>query len=144
MPKKTQPILSSAVARAEHARSVHVITVDVPFEDVLKPEFYTHVAPKFRVCDRIEVYTTGKTYYAELMVMAVEKMALRVEPLLHVELQKGIELARSNDHFVEHRGPIQMYCVVRSSDGEIMSEKHPTIDKANLALMAYESSVASA
>src|SRR5690349_16586133 len=63
--------------RAENERTIWTATVEagIPFEDVLKPEFWAHIAskmynPPHRTGwgDRIEVYPDDMTYYAELFV----------------------------------------------------------------------------
>lgn len=128
-------LMASGVKRAEYERAIHVINVTVPFEVVLQPTFYTHVTDKFKVGHRIEVYPEDKSYYAELMVMSVQKLAMSVAVINHVALQKGTEMMKTNEYEVDHLGTKRMFSVIRLSDKQVVSDGHQTIEEANRSLV---------
>lgn len=76
MAKKAQPILPSALKRAEYGRTVYVATLDegVGKSDLLSSDFWVHLSPQLETLDRIEaVSADGETFY-ELLVSRVERM----------------------------------------------------------------------
>jgi len=67
------PLGVNSLKLAETVRSVYQITAtaETKPEDLVKPEYWTHVARKLRMGDRIEVMAADATWYAELRVMEV-------------------------------------------------------------------------
>lgn len=73
----TAPITTSRITLAEYARNIFVVTPEhgTPFEDILKPSYWLHVADtvsmRLRPYDRIEVRPEDGSYFAELIVRSV-------------------------------------------------------------------------
>lgn len=68
-------------------RWVANIETGVPYEAVLKPAFWAHVAHKFTKFDTIAVRAEDGAYYAELLVVVPLKADTVVKELVHVELE---------------------------------------------------------
>lgn len=90
-----------------------------PFEAVLKPEYWAHVAQKLRVWDRIMVRAEDGTYWGELLVINCGHLYARVHVLKKVELgadaTKPLEVLPAG-YEVKFQGPKLKWVVLRGAD----------------------------
>lgn len=125
---------------AEHMRVIYHATVEpsVKREDLVKSEFWKHVAPKLQPYTRIEVVTDDGQYYVELMVLASGRNWATVKEINFVDLsgQDKITDTHQDDFFVKHNGPHDKWCIFRRSDNEKIQSKMEK-DQANTALVEY-------
>ncbi len=143
-----RPLSPSQLQLLEFAIRSHVITIapTQTFEDCSDPSFWANVADRMRVCDLIYVFSARNDFFAELIVRTVaqgsavrgSKGGVRVQVLRYVELDPLERPIRPVEHKVEFRGPAELWCVIRNSDGAIVKSHLDTREMAerHIATMA--------
>ena len=96
------------------------------FEDILKPEYWSHVAHQLRPGHKVEVLAEDASFWALLLVIDAGKMTAIVEPLLFKELASRDAVMEDEEMFVKYRGPHSRYSVLRKSDNAVMKENLQT------------------
>jgi hypothetical protein len=129
-PRQLRPLSPAQIGLAEHMVRHHVVTLPPgsDLQDIFDPAFWAHTADRLRVCDRIDVFDARGSFYAEVIVRAVSqtrpmqgiKGGARVFLLRHVDLDPIEPRARPVEHAVEYRGPADLWCVIRSTDGAVV------------------------
>lgn len=108
----------------------HIVPPEVPFEAVLRPEFWAHVAPKLRPQDEIVVSTEDGSWRAELVVRWVRRLAVGVSPLHYKDFAEEEAAqpaeARDSGFDVEWGGPSHKWRVVRKSDRAVVKKSLET------------------
>ncbi|WP_363350189.1 hypothetical protein [Methylocystis echinoides] len=126
---------------AESQRAEYFATVEetVTPEEVLKPDFWRHVATTLRPYDLIDVAVDSCDWFMRLLVADAWHNGVRVIELSRHDMTGEAEEAQSigNDLRVKWRGPVNKWAVVRS-DGVILRANLP--DK-NIALEALAAAV---
>jgi len=123
----------------------HIASIEDSIEDVMKPDYFGHVARSLGVGDRVEVLSEDGSWYAELIVRAVGSVEVIMGQINHVVLSKqdAAELtAKDSPYEIKWRGPNALFSVVRVSDGEVVRDKLPSKDAASLWLKNHEKAVA--
>lgn len=137
---KSKPrLLEKELSLAEHGRCAYLVQppATVKLDDVLRPDFWTHIARRLRAGDRIEVQPVGRHFFAELLVVSCADLEANVALLHHVDLRDRKRQLVSEDDFIilltnEH------YFVHRASDNALVSqERHTTEDSARRWLQEY-------
>lgn len=120
--------IPTKLALAEHAVVTYfdAPAAGVTFEDVMKPEYWTHVAPSLRPGHRIEVNAEDGTFWAMLLVVEAERKSARVVTLQHVQIEERAPAPEQSDVFVKYRGPKVRYSVVRTADNEVLKDGFQT------------------
>jgi hypothetical protein len=131
-------------ALAEHTRTIYFATVETHIkpEDVLKPDFWLHVASQLRPYDEIIVANDDCSWRAQLLVADTWHQGCRVVELSRTDMtaegEGGNDVA--DDLRVQWRGPVNKFCVVRASDKVILKggleNKNTALE--NLAAIAQE------
>lgn len=96
-------------------------------DDLLKPEFFTHVAPALRPFSKIFVLTDDGSYYAELLVRNAGRTWANCVLLSHIDLSQIIDAVpptAAASYKVAYAGPHHRYRVVRLSDNTVISKEH--------------------
>ena len=120
---------------AEYARTTWAVTAqpDTTREDLLKPDYWAHVASKFNSLDRLEVRSDDGAFFAEYLILTCERTYAKVKELSWFDL-KGEEVALPDESLEEFeykfRGPHSKHSVVRKSDSKVMVEKLQSKDEA--------------
>jgi hypothetical protein len=102
-------------------------------QDILKAEFWAHVADKLKPRARIEVWADNGTWWAELLVLEVGRGYARVHQLRFEELEAIDSKSRTFEqggYRIMHRGEHAKWSVVRLSDKEVVSEGHSSQGQA--------------
>lgn len=101
-------ILQSQIQAAEFARVVWRAVPDAgtPLEDILKPEYWAHVARNLHLNDIIELTPEDGAYFGELLVRSITPR-IRVDILRVVQFDKPKAQAKPDPgaFYVKHRGP---------------------------------------
>lgn len=124
---------------AEQRRVVHLVTPPetVSLDEMLRPDFWTHVARKLREGDHIEVQPLGRAFYAELLVLGRSDFDASVAVLRHVDLQSR-ERPRLSEEDFEIKLVNGRYVVCRKSDGTRLDPKgHEALADAAHWLRSY-------
>jgi hypothetical protein len=107
----------------------HVVTVEHgnTIDDVLRPEFWSHVAPKLRPYDEIRVRADDGTFYARVLVLSCGRNWAKVHQLEHHRLtSKDVDMSQAaqfEGYDVKWRGPHCKWSVVRKADNVVVIEK---------------------
>lgn len=139
-PRPTPTLSPNGLSVAEYKRrnwfceAVEGVTLD----DVLKSEFWAHVAAKMTPFDRIEVVSFDGTWGADLVVLATGRTAAKVKQLHFYEFEGGYtDMSSVNtSHEIKHRGP-RKWSIIRLSDNAVVKEGIPTREEADRALADY-------
>lgn len=115
----------------------HAVSESTKFEELLKPDYWAHVAQKFRPHTVITVIPEDGSYWAELLVVSCDRLWARVAVLRHydlTEVETSPEASASGvDAFeIQWKGPTKKHCVVRKSDNAIVNEGIQTKADARL------------
>lgn len=83
--------------QAEYVRRLHWYTAPsgITIDDLLTPDYWSRIAPKFQPLDRIEIVNDDRTFFAELIVLDTLG-GLRLMPLRGVDLQAAGGVGASN------------------------------------------------
>lgn len=125
-------ILQQQIKPAEFIRTVHTATPEpgTNLEDMLKPEYWTHVAKGLRKGDHIEVVAADGAWFAELFVRSVTDNAVTVAVLRQVAFDPPKQPAVAGEPFtVKHRGGAG-WSVIRNVDKAVVFEKGATREEA--------------
>jgi len=135
-----QVLITPNFAEAQYRRTVHFAEAShlVTPKDIIKPEYWAHVAPLLRARDRVEVYSEDGTWYAELMVTFVpEKSVTKPQNWASVKLMRLVDLAKDEDVKELPKGftskflnPNQRWGIIRASDGSVVVDKKPSQKEA--------------
>lgn len=128
-------IISAKIKPAAYVRNIHVATpaAGTKLEDVLKPEYWVHVAKQFHVSDRIEVIPEDHSFYAELYVASVSSAGLKVVKFVHHDFDIEALFSEPEDvsMYVVWRGATAKHCVLRKSDKHVLKEGFNSKAEAN-------------
>jgi len=111
------------------------------FEDVLNPEYWSHMANKVKVGDHIEVLPEDQTYWALLMVTDVGRVAARVMVLHQVQFKENLPVPGESvpaEFEVAWKGPQMKWAVIRLSDRSVVLRDFPSREEASKALVEYQ------
>lgn len=116
---------------AEYVRSTWSATPQAGTspEEILKPEFWAHVAPELKAGDHIEVSPESGEWLVELLVRATGAAGIVVHPL-HVHNFTAPDLPESKDYEVKFGGSTAKWRVIRRADRHVVVEGLPTREAA--------------
>lgn len=117
---------------ADYERNLWVATPEAgtTLEDVLKNDYFAHVAGNFKPFDKVEVRAEDESYYAELLVRSAGKNWAVCNVLMHVDLAPKSDAVPDEDYTVGWGGPHQKHRVVRKKDGEVLFQGGASADEA--------------
>lgn len=137
VPTKVQAISESRYKLAEHRNNRQSVIPEhgTPFENLLRPEFWAHVARKFTPGDIIEAHAEDGSYFAEMYVIDCGPNWARTGVHKLSRFDEAVtEPGADNAFKVEWAGRFSKWRVVRSSDLNVMKDGLPSKDAANLWL----------
>lgn len=120
---------------ASFIRNWWVVTVEegTDRKDMLKPDFWAHLAQQFRPYDRIEVRCDDDSFFAEYLVLSCDRTYAKVKEegwtkLTSEETVQDEEILQDYAH--KWRGPQLKHCVIRKSDSACVAEGFDNKDDA--------------
>lgn len=126
--KPFAPLVPARLKVAEVVRTVWQVIVPshVTKEDLLKSEFWTHMAKRFKPFDRIEVRADNDTFFAEILVVACGQTWVKMHPLgwAEIEPMKEEDLVLPDGFEIRHRGAVARWSVIRTKGKKLLSENH--------------------
>jgi len=131
--RKAAILLESRMQLAEHRNNRHsVVTPEgTPWTEVLRPEFWAHVAWKLRAGDTVDVHTDDMRYFGELYVRDVGRQRALVEELAFRSFDRiEDETTAPPTHEVRFKGPQKKWCALRLDDGAVLKERCGTREEA--------------
>jgi hypothetical protein len=110
---------------AEFARQVYqaVPSHGTTIDDMLKPEYWAHIATKLRPTYRIEVNAEDGSFFAELIVRDAGRTWAKVALLRHKTFDDGADILGESpapDYVINFRVGPTKWRVQRKSDGEVL------------------------
>ena len=125
--KRVQELNPSRMKECEFERTVYTITTheNTSPEDLLKPEYWTNVAEKFKPFDKVEARADDGSWYAEFLVLETSRRWTRMHLLMQANLTTtDVSLTQSKlgEFNIEWKGPARKFCVIRASDQEMIHE----------------------
>jgi len=140
-PKEAPAIYEYQMRLTESVVLDYFITVEptVTQADLLRSDFWMHVANRFKPFTRLRVAAEDGSYYAEYIVLSAGRNWASVFEIgfynLHENAAKAGEATKEFD--VLWKGPINKYCIVRLSDNELIQKGIEQKDAAYLKLSEY-------
>lgn len=110
---------------AEYIRQDWVANVPegVEIEDIVKPEFWSHMAAYMKPYDRLEVRQEDGSWIAELVVLMTDRTWAKVQVLNKYDLQaESVAGQAEKKHEVQWKGPHLKWCVVRLVDKSVLKD----------------------
>lgn len=135
------PITQNNVRQAEFQRNIFVATPEPGTKvcELLKSEYWVHVAKTLHISDRIEVMPEDGEYFAELIVTDVTQHRVTLVLLRLVPLEVDAPAAPVvREYEVTYRGPIAQHSVRKISDKSILKEGLGSKAEAVKWLQEYE------
>lgn len=134
--KRSMSLNDKRMKEAEFLRSLWVVTVETGTirSDLLTPEFWSHVAYRFKPYDRIEVRCDDGLYFAEYLVLSCDRTWAKVKELSFIALtSEDIAMTQDELEIYEYkfRGPHGKHSIIRKHDKAVMIEK---LDSKELAM----------
>lgn len=129
----------TTLREAEYRRTVWDLTADKGVEpkDVLQPSFWSHVAGRLKIGDRVEIMAADGSWLQEVIVRskpvgrATEATVVTLNFYDLNALDSGAKASVANVGY-EHawKGPVLKHCVIRVGDKTIVADKFDTKDEA--------------
>lgn len=129
---------------ADYERKVYVVTPENghPFEALLAPEYWSHVAAKLRPYDMIEARAEDGSWFAWLLVQDAGPLHATVFPLQKWDIAPVEPSAAGALSFeAKWYGPHAKWGVIRTSDNKKMVDGLGTRGAAEEWLMNYRKSL---
>lgn len=136
---------TNRMKRAETFRTLFAVNAQpgTTRKDLLKPDYWAHVAAGVSPLDRFEVRADDGSFFAEYLVISCDRTWVKVKELTFIELNDlGKEDEDKTELIYKFRGPQYKHSVVRVSDNMVMAEKLPTKDDALLWIAQHNKSKA--
>jgi hypothetical protein len=123
------------------------VEVGVPFEEVLKPEFWAHVvqSKNMKIGDYLHVTPDDRSWWAWLIVRDCGNAWAKVGVIQKVDFE-DMTLSADDDvtkgFSVLWQGPVNKYVVLREKDKAVISKGHKSKPEAQIAMIEHARSVA--
>lgn len=122
-----QPLIQGRLQEESFARTKWFAraAVGTKVEDLLDVEYWRHVAASFKEDDEITVITEDKKWHARFLVVASDRLWVKVKLLEQHDLEaetKELPPTMGEDYFVKWKGNMAKFCVIRKSDNVAMKE----------------------
>lgn len=151
---KAPALTPNALVQAEFARMVYAITLPEgsDFMQLLDPNYWVHVAVKFKPGFRIEVTTEDHAFFGELYVVACDRTWAKVVPLRYTPFRSeqkakeptkaasGLTLDEFNteDHYVDYVQGQSKGRVVHRASKSVVREGFNSKKEAAEWMVAHE------
>jgi hypothetical protein len=137
----TKPLVGGRFRAAEYTRTIWQATPEygTPFEEVLKPGYWSHIAAQVKPWDRIEIKPEDASYFAELIVLVPDKVSVTVGLLYQVVFDEQV-IATPPDQTVgfevKWRGPISKWAAL-DPKGNVKQDKFESKELAEAWLKEH-------
>lgn len=130
MPK----LIADRVALAEHTRQVHRIKPEAGtvLKEMLVPEYWAHVAAKFHVGDKLEIFVEGGAWYAEALITSCSRIHAKLLVLQYEQIDEApvSKETKKEPFYHAYRGTTAKHSVLRTSDKAVVKEGFESRDEA--------------
>lgn len=119
-------MLAERVSLAEHSRQIHRVKPDAetPLKELLDADYWVHVAAKFHVGDKLEIFPEGGAWYAEALVVSCSRIHAKLLVLVHeqIDVVKVDKDKKIEPFYHAYRGGTAKHSVMRTSDKAVVKE----------------------
>jgi hypothetical protein len=119
-------LTADRIKGADYLRQLYRVNVPsgVTLQDTLEGPFWAHVAAKFTVGDKLELFAEDGTWYAELIVLVSSQVHAKVGVLTFKEFSAQKVKAKDTDPLfaIEWKGPNRKFAISRISDKAVIKE----------------------
>ncbi len=110
----------------------HTPEYGISIDEVLKPEYWSHVAKSLRPGYVVFVTAADMSWRAELMVRDVTRNEALMGVVSHVKFGAAVDLdVDEMPYELKWRGPARKFSVLRKTDGDILKDEFPTKELAS-------------
>jgi hypothetical protein len=130
---KAPPLSPNNLQLAEFVRTTHIAEIPpgVPFSSLLRPEFWTHCAKKFKTYSIVECRAQDNKWLADLMVSAVGEFGVSMWVKSFVDIEAQAQKAATSDAgYTVSFAARQRWRVIRNSDGAVVHKDCATEEEA--------------
>lgn len=134
---------------------VAVAEQGVTREQLLSPDYWSHVAARAKPWDKIEVLSDDGTFYGEYLVLSCGRNWLKLRELMYLSLTSndvsqtqakaldtGVTSQNDDPEFVvKWRGPVLKWSIIRSSDRQPIKEGFASEADARVAMNEYSATI---
>ena len=112
-------------------------------EDIMRPEYFCHVAKQLAIGNKIEVIADDMSFYARLLVVGVTNLSAKVFVLEYHDLADAEKsasvpgLVTSEDYEIVFRGVHSKWSVVQKDGGKVLFEGLDDRRSAERELVGY-------
>lgn len=126
------------VNAAEFQRAVYFASPEAEDEwsDLFANDYWVNIAHLLQEHDLIEVIRQDGAYWGMLLVVKAEPPVVKVKELMFKELESVPETGDSPVE-VKWQGPTNKWCLVRKSDGAVVTKGIANKDEATEEAMRY-------
>lgn len=126
-------ILKNRLTEAEFSRVVWSAIPEsgTTLADMVKPEYWAHVAKFLKPGARIEIQPEDNSWFAELYVRAVKEQSAVVQVLRAVTFDEAPQASASAPAYFAKFSGAAKWRVYRASDNAVMAEKLDTREQAD-------------
>jgi hypothetical protein len=139
-------ITQNRFKQAEFVRNVFHVVPEHGAEpdDLLKPEYWTHIARNFKAGSLIEAVPEDNAWRAEYYVLSAGTDWAKVARISFTQFDKtgSVPAEKEAKHVVNYGGAIQKWRIVRVADGVTLKAEMATKEEATKALTDYEKALA--
>lgn len=131
---------------AEHRMNTFAVSAEpnVTKADLLRPDYWSHVARQLRVTDKVLMTTEDGSIYAEMLVIACDRLWAKMHILQWINLQtrdvsetQASAAVQQEDYSIEWKGNQRKHVVIRNSDQQVIHEGDQTKQAAVAWLADY-------
>ena len=132
--KRDIKTIDKHVVEASAKRNLWIVTTDlgVTKDDFTRPGYWSLVAWKFRIYDRLEIRSGDGEFFAEYLIIDCDKNFAKIHELSWVDLKSdnaAMDEACGTEFEYRLRGP-RGHSVIRLSDSAVMVEELSSKDQA--------------
>jgi hypothetical protein len=123
-----------------HAHNYWAINAPAGAEpaDIETDSFWSLMSQKIRAFDRFEVLADDGTWLVQGIIKACGSTWAKVHIIQTIELGQSIDPVTTARFRSEWRGPENLWCVIRVSDGAVIHDKLDTAATANKLLAEHD------
>lgn len=143
-PEPSASLRANRFTDASYVRNFWSVSAEVGTtkQDMMKPEYWAHVANMLKPCDRLEVQVEDGSYFAEFIVRTCGNTWATVSLINERKLQ-DVESPKEAVQFeAQWKGASLKWCVVRLSDKQNIHEGAASEQEAMTWMQDYEKAIA--
>jgi hypothetical protein len=139
---KSERILNpQRMGLAEHLRQQWMVNAEegTTVEDVLDPQYWSHMAAQLQPYDRIDVLLETGEWLLELLVINRGRNWAQVHLLHKYDLEQRSEIMpAAQKHRIEWKGPQRKHAVIRIADSQVIQDGFSSKLEAGVWLANHE------